>query len=204
ARKLFGGYRITPRLCKPSRSLEEAGRSSSVCMFNHECIQRNGNVVGACMDGFLFGACCQLPAKEATGELLSSDINPWLGPVPSAWVTNKPETTSSFDITSNGVSQITAALLNPNILPTAQDNAIVQVNHEEPPYFSTTGTPKFYYHQKSSADNNNKADYVCKRKARDEHETNHTTSNNKKDDNEKTYYNSNEKTNDNHYKEANH
>lgn len=30
-------------------------------MFNHECTQRQGEVVGACMDGFLFGACCQLP-----------------------------------------------------------------------------------------------------------------------------------------------
>lgn len=30
-------------------------------MFNHECVQRGGEVVGACMDGFLFGACCQLP-----------------------------------------------------------------------------------------------------------------------------------------------
>ncbi|CAB3241716.1 unnamed protein product [Arctia plantaginis] len=29
-------------------------------MFNHECAQRGGEVVGACMDGFLFGACCQL------------------------------------------------------------------------------------------------------------------------------------------------
>jgi hypothetical protein len=29
-------------------------------MFNHECTQRQGEVVGACMDGFLFGTCCQL------------------------------------------------------------------------------------------------------------------------------------------------
>lgn len=30
-------------------------------MFNYECTQRNGQVVGSCMDGFLFGACCKLP-----------------------------------------------------------------------------------------------------------------------------------------------
>ena len=34
-------------------------------MFNYECTRRNGEVVGACMDGFLFGACCQLPPKQA-------------------------------------------------------------------------------------------------------------------------------------------
>lgn len=34
-------------------------------MFNHECLQRNGEVVGACMDGFLFGACCQLKGEAA-------------------------------------------------------------------------------------------------------------------------------------------
>lgn len=32
-------------------------------MFNHECSQRLGEVVGACMDGFLFGTCCQLPGS---------------------------------------------------------------------------------------------------------------------------------------------
>ena len=26
-------------------------RGPTICMFNHECIQRNGVVVGACMDG---------------------------------------------------------------------------------------------------------------------------------------------------------
>lgn len=36
-------------------------------MFNYECSRRNGQVVGACMDGFLFGACCQLPLKTLTG-----------------------------------------------------------------------------------------------------------------------------------------
>jgi hypothetical protein len=34
-------------------------------MFNYECAQRQGEVVGACMDGFLFGACCQLPSGSA-------------------------------------------------------------------------------------------------------------------------------------------
>lgn len=33
-------------------------------MFNYECTRRNGEVVGACMDGFLFGACCQLPPRS--------------------------------------------------------------------------------------------------------------------------------------------
>lgn len=35
-------------------------------MFNYECTQRNGKVVGACVDGFLFGACCQLPPGSPT------------------------------------------------------------------------------------------------------------------------------------------
>lgn len=33
-------------------------------MFNHECVQRGGEVVGACMDGFLFGTCCQLKSDS--------------------------------------------------------------------------------------------------------------------------------------------
>ncbi|XP_052864368.1 serine protease filzig [Anopheles cruzii] len=64
SRKLFGGYRITPKFCNATRSLakrEPERRGPTICMFNHECFQRQGEVVGACMDGFLFGTCCELP-----------------------------------------------------------------------------------------------------------------------------------------------
>ncbi|XP_065368071.1 serine protease filzig [Calliphora vicina] len=42
-------------------------------MFNHECAQRNGEVVGACMDGFLFGACCQVPNNQQLENTLIND-----------------------------------------------------------------------------------------------------------------------------------
>ncbi|KAG8316927.1 Transmembrane protease serine 11D [Homalodisca vitripennis] len=58
ARKKFGGYRIVPKTCVDSTS---SGKGRGVCMFNYECAQRDGQVVGSCMDGFLFGACCKLP-----------------------------------------------------------------------------------------------------------------------------------------------
>ncbi|XP_060808752.1 serine protease filzig [Amyelois transitella] len=63
SKKLFGGYRITPSHCKASRAAKY-NRGSTLCMFNHECIQRGGEVVGACIDGFLFGACCQLKSDS--------------------------------------------------------------------------------------------------------------------------------------------
>lgn len=53
-RKLFGGYRITPKFCKPSKILpntDPRSQGPTICMFNHECSQRQGEVVGACMDG---------------------------------------------------------------------------------------------------------------------------------------------------------
>ncbi|XP_054281294.1 serine protease filzig [Macrosteles quadrilineatus] len=56
--KKFGGYRIVPKTCA---DLTSNGKAKGVCMFNYECAQRNGQVVGSCMDGFLFGACCKLP-----------------------------------------------------------------------------------------------------------------------------------------------
>ncbi|XP_075217848.1 transmembrane serine protease filzig [Lycorma delicatula] len=58
----FGGYRIVPKSCKDMTS---NGKSKGVCMFNYECSQREGTVVGSCMDGFLFGACCRLPPGSA-------------------------------------------------------------------------------------------------------------------------------------------
>lgn len=111
-------------------------------MFNHECSERNGQVVGACMDGFLFGACCQLPSGAA-GELLEISSLPPIEQQktrPMSTATMRPQTTPMLDITATGLSQITAALLNTGgMLPTAQDNVVVQVGGGDVQHFSTTG-----------------------------------------------------------------
>ncbi|KAG5884318.1 hypothetical protein JTB14_023740 [Gonioctena quinquepunctata] len=142
SRKLFGGYRITPRYCQPSKKPEQTLGGPSICMFNHECRRREGQVVGACMDGFLFGACCELPKNVMVGEFLDDDIVS-VGVVENKLSTHRPSfftmrpQTTPIDITSIGVSQITNSLLNPGSLPTAQDNEIIQVDSDE--YFTTTG-----------------------------------------------------------------
>ncbi|XP_076167750.1 transmembrane serine protease filzig [Ptiloglossa arizonensis] len=64
-RRLFGGYRIVPKVCQPTLPSRVKTNEPAICMFNYECSRRNGQVVGACMDGFLFGACCQLPTKSS-------------------------------------------------------------------------------------------------------------------------------------------
>ncbi|RZF33359.1 hypothetical protein LSTR_LSTR007704 [Laodelphax striatellus] len=72
----FGGYRIVPKPCKDSSSTSEVAGSGKagdvhkgVCMFNYECAQREGTVIGSCMDGFLFGACCRLPPGQTITPL---------------------------------------------------------------------------------------------------------------------------------------
>ncbi|XP_054739259.1 serine protease filzig [Anastrepha obliqua] len=75
-RKLFGGYRITPKHCRATKTLaisDPRKNGPTICMFNHECAQRNGEVVGACMDGFLFGACCQIPSEQDLESTLLND-----------------------------------------------------------------------------------------------------------------------------------
>ncbi|XP_014614554.1 PREDICTED: mucin-5AC isoform X1 [Polistes canadensis] len=67
-RRLFGGYRIVPKVCQPTIPSRTKSKEPAICMFNYECTRRNGKVVGACMDGFLFGACCQLPSKNLNDE----------------------------------------------------------------------------------------------------------------------------------------
>ncbi|XP_043680145.1 serine protease filzig isoform X1 [Vespula pensylvanica] len=69
-RRLFGGYRIVPKVCQPTIPSRTKSEDPAICMFNYECTRRNGQVVGACMDGFLFGACCQLPSKNILNEPL--------------------------------------------------------------------------------------------------------------------------------------
>lgn len=96
-------------------------------MFNHECATRQGIVVGACMDGFLFGACCQLPGSTA-GELLESEQHhPSLA---NNILELQTKTTygPTVDVLSNGVSHITESFLENQAITTAQDNEIVQIN----------------------------------------------------------------------------
>ncbi|XP_025829098.1 serine proteinase stubble [Agrilus planipennis] len=147
SRKLFGGYRITPKHCIPTRTLNRL-EGPTVCMFNHECSQRNGHVVGTCMDGFLFGACCQL-SEDLVGELTLSEEHP--AQVPSNSLNFVKDTSSSKkppvygpftsgddDIALDGVSKITAALLHPDLILTAEENETLHVGNFHA-QFSTTG-----------------------------------------------------------------
>nr|XP_033340000.1 serine protease filzig [Megalopta genalis] len=79
-RRLFGGYRIVPKVCQPTIPTRVKSTEPAICMFNYECSQRNGQVVGACMDGFLFGACCQLPPKASGSSNLGQLGNEWTNP----------------------------------------------------------------------------------------------------------------------------
>lgn len=52
-RKLFGGYKITPKFCTDAKTSKADSKihGPAICMFNHECVERKGTVIGACMDG---------------------------------------------------------------------------------------------------------------------------------------------------------
>ncbi|XP_011506497.1 PREDICTED: uncharacterized protein LOC105368979 [Ceratosolen solmsi marchali] len=78
-RKLFGGYRIAPKVCRPTNPAFVKSNAPAICMFNYECSRRKGEVVGACMDGFLFGACCQLSVQQFTENF--EKISIFEGPV---------------------------------------------------------------------------------------------------------------------------
>ncbi|KAK9309050.1 hypothetical protein QLX08_001227 [Tetragonisca angustula] len=75
-KRLFGGYRIVPKACQPTIPSRVKSSEPAICMFNYECSRRNGQVVGACMDGFLFGACCQLPPKNLAGSIVEDPMAP--------------------------------------------------------------------------------------------------------------------------------
>ena len=46
-----GGYKIAPRAC-------EVSGVQGTCMFVWECLKTDGQHLGMCMDGFMFGSCC--------------------------------------------------------------------------------------------------------------------------------------------------
>ncbi|XP_076257708.1 transmembrane serine protease filzig isoform X1 [Rhynchophorus ferrugineus] len=151
-RKLFGGYRISPKHCKPTKTSASVSNGQTICMFNDECSTRKGEVVGACMDGFLFGACCQLPKETMVGAYLDQAL-PIVTSIDNSLTSRLPTSTHRTtlgygDIPSNSVSQIAASLLGDNnppfsgngndaVLPTGDDNVVVEVGGK--PNWSTTG-----------------------------------------------------------------
>ena len=50
----------------------ERESDAGVCMFNYECYKQKGTVLGTCIDGFLFGACCRLPTADDDEKPASS------------------------------------------------------------------------------------------------------------------------------------
>lgn len=76
-RKLFGGYRITPKFCKASKLLPKTDPRSggpTICMFQHECSQRHGEVVGACMDGYVNSLCSPQFSFDESSSFFSHKI----------------------------------------------------------------------------------------------------------------------------------
>lgn len=49
-------------------------RQPGICMFNFKCQQQRGKVVGACLDGFLFGACCHLSTDHSMSAAVVSTL----------------------------------------------------------------------------------------------------------------------------------
>ncbi|KAK0088121.1 hypothetical protein PV325_013117 [Microctonus aethiopoides] len=100
-RKLFGGYQIVPKKCQPINPSKVNSNEPAICMFNYECSRRQGKVVGACMDGFLFGACCQLPSSSDfnyhSSEISPLIINEKLDHVPDIPILLKPDGTPVDD-----------------------------------------------------------------------------------------------------------
>ena len=52
-----------------SRKPCEVGGRSGICMFNQECNRKKGEVLGTCLDGFIFGACCDLKEDQAVQDV---------------------------------------------------------------------------------------------------------------------------------------
>ncbi|KAJ9592972.1 hypothetical protein L9F63_015342, partial [Diploptera punctata] len=141
-RKLFGGYRIVPKACRPEGATDKD--ELGICMFNYECAARSGEVVGACMDGFLFGACCRLPAGH-TFELPDPEL------LLEGGATFPPENPNAIAATSKrpdymGSSSINDLLHNPqhhvSVHPEAdtvlldKSSSTVRPNHQDLSTFS--------------------------------------------------------------------
>ncbi|XP_055379606.1 serine protease filzig [Condylostylus longicornis] len=111
-------------------------------MFNHECAQRNGEVVGACMDGFLFGACCQVPGIVDT-TLIQNAQKP------------RPQVSSAYE--SYGSQQATSSEQGPtgSFYDSAAELDIDESAQQENVYTNTNHIDSNQNHNLNSNKNNN-------------------------------------------------
>jgi len=67
--------RITPKKCSSISPLYKD--QPGLCMFNLECQEKAGVVIGACVDRFLFGACCYIKGLNTETQLVQeTNSNP--------------------------------------------------------------------------------------------------------------------------------
>lgn len=148
-----------PKPCRPESA--DPSKELGICMFNYECAAREGEVVGACMDGFLFGACCRLPPGQ-TFELPDADL------LLDNAATFPPDNPNSIVATSKRPdymesSSFSALLNNPQLHVSAHPDAdtVLITDVDRPaavtsrPTSSTTPRPElstFSYVQSSSVD----------------------------------------------------
>lgn len=80
-------------------------------MFNFECLQRKGDLIGTCIDGFLFGVCCRVPPFPADGNLEQSALAGVTISVQEILANNKLHSTTSVvsqvEDTTSKISQTT-------------------------------------------------------------------------------------------------
>ena len=83
-------FQIEAKKCKIDRETEEG-----VCMFNYECYKKQGTVLGTCIDGFLFGACCKLPKDNIEDNVSEiSDLSDVINSVEEISSTTSTSTTT--------------------------------------------------------------------------------------------------------------
>ncbi|CAG0887163.1 unnamed protein product [Cyprideis torosa] len=68
---LFRRFSLRSNSCTSSSSGE-----LGTCVFNYECIRKRGRIIGTCIDGFLFGACCHFPPAPTSPKPTSSENLP--------------------------------------------------------------------------------------------------------------------------------
>jgi len=118
---------INPKKCQVDRETDHG-----VCMFNYDCYKQKGTVLGTCLDGFLFGACCRLPSSKDTpsAEVTTQKIRTSAPTsATSTQSTTKPSQTVHNDQSSEANFYNVTFIDNLNVpLPVAQRPSIILGN----------------------------------------------------------------------------
>ncbi|KAL7307248.1 hypothetical protein TKK_0000969 [Trichogramma kaykai] len=115
----FEGYKMSLKPCKHENAVDLEPERPTICMFHQDCLRLRGLVIDTCRDGFMIGACCQLPK------------NYFVASSPETTTTARPNATSSSAFPADQTTSSTTTIISPATISSTEEFLLNSVAFEK-------------------------------------------------------------------------